>query len=62
MTAISIAAGSTFGCPALREEMSMDKAYEDYFESLSEGEEALSFSEFTAALSGKPADCASSEM
>jgi hypothetical protein len=25
----------------------MDKAYEDYFESLSEGEEALSFSEFT---------------
>ncbi|EOB1414633.1 hypothetical protein ACYA6R_20960 [Klebsiella pneumoniae] len=40
----------------------MDKAYEDYFESLSEGEEALSFSEFTAALSSKPADCASSEM
>ncbi len=28
----------------------------------SEGEEALSFREFTAALSGKPADCASSEM
>ncbi|WP_263852335.1 hypothetical protein [Klebsiella pneumoniae] len=42
--------------------MSMGKAYEDYFESLSEGEEALSFSEFTAALSGKPANCASSEM
>lgn len=40
----------------------MDKAYEDYFESLSEGEEALSFCEFIAALSGKPADCASSEM
>ncbi|HFD3378331.1 TPA: hypothetical protein ACJ2PF_004344 [Klebsiella pneumoniae] len=40
----------------------MDKAYEDYFENLSEGEEALSFSEFTAALSGKPANCASSEM
>lgn len=40
----------------------MDKAYEDYFENLSEGEEVLSFSEFTAALSGKPADCASSEM
>lgn len=29
----------------------MDKVYEEYFESLSEGEEALSFSEFVEALS-----------
>ncbi len=29
----------------------MDKAYEEYFESLSEGEEALSFAEFVAAIS-----------
>lgn len=29
----------------------MDKAYEEYFESLAEGEEALSFAEFVEALS-----------
>ncbi|EBW7767054.1 hypothetical protein DQJ37_15770 [Salmonella enterica subsp. enterica serovar Louisiana] len=29
----------------------MDKAYEEYFESLAEGEEALSFTEFAEALS-----------
>ncbi|AXD04634.1 hypothetical protein DQ010_25580 [Salmonella enterica subsp. enterica serovar Oranienburg] len=29
----------------------MEKAYEDYFNSLAEGEEALSFSEFKQALS-----------
>lgn len=29
----------------------MEKAYEEYFESLDEGEEALSFSEFLLALS-----------
>lgn len=29
----------------------MEKAYEEYFESLDEGEEALSFSEFLMALS-----------
>ncbi|MEE1969283.1 hypothetical protein V1470_23995 [Klebsiella michiganensis] len=39
----------------------MDKAYEDYFESLAEGEEAMSFSEFTAALSGQQADSTSPE-
>ncbi|AXD35923.1 hypothetical protein DPU22_20225 [Salmonella enterica subsp. enterica serovar Newport] len=31
----------------------MEKAYEDYFNSLDEGEEALSFSEFKQTLSGK---------
>ncbi|EOG5422589.1 hypothetical protein ACLE0V_000045 [Cronobacter sakazakii] len=31
----------------------MEKAYEDYFESLAEGEEALSFNEFKQALSSK---------
>lgn len=29
----------------------MDKAYEEYFESLAEGEEALSYDEFVEALS-----------
>ena len=29
----------------------MDRAYEEYFESLDEGEEALSFAEFVEALS-----------
>ncbi|EOF4705870.1 hypothetical protein [Raoultella terrigena] len=29
----------------------MDKAYEEYFEALSEGEEALSYAEFVKALS-----------
>lgn len=29
----------------------MDKAYEEYFESLAEGEEALSFAEFVEAIS-----------
>lgn len=29
----------------------MEKAYEEYFESLAEGEEALSFAEFVEALS-----------
>ncbi len=28
----------------------MDKAYEEYFESLAEGDEALSFAEFVEAL------------
>ncbi|HIE7866261.1 TPA: hypothetical protein ACXPLY_004954 [Salmonella enterica] len=31
----------------------MEKAYEDYFNILAEGEEALSFSEFKQILSGK---------
>lgn len=31
----------------------MEKAYEDYFESLKEGDEVLSFTEFVNALSGK---------
>lgn len=29
----------------------MDKAYEEYFEGLAEGEEALSYAEFIEALS-----------
>jgi len=29
----------------------MDKAYEEYFNSLAEGEEALSFAEFVEAIS-----------
>ncbi|EAP1002275.1 hypothetical protein D6F54_15725 [Salmonella enterica] len=29
----------------------MEKAYEEYFESLADGEEALSFAEFVEALS-----------
>ncbi|STR57688.1 hypothetical protein [Klebsiella quasipneumoniae] len=29
----------------------MDKAYDDYFDSLAEGEEALSFAEFCEAFS-----------
>lgn len=29
----------------------MDKAYEEYFESLAEGEETLSFAEFVEAIS-----------
>lgn len=29
----------------------MEKAYEDYFNSLTEGEEALSFAEFVRAVS-----------
>lgn len=29
----------------------MDKAYEEYFNSVAEGEEALSFAEFVEALS-----------
>jgi hypothetical protein len=29
----------------------MEKAYEEYFENLQEGEEALSFADFVAALS-----------
>lgn len=29
----------------------MDRAYEEYFESLAEGEEVLSFTEFSEALS-----------
>ncbi len=29
----------------------MDKAYEEYFEGLAEGEEALSYAEFVEALS-----------
>lgn len=29
----------------------MEKAYEDYFNSLAEGEEALSFTEFVQAVS-----------
>ncbi|HBR2765381.1 TPA: hypothetical protein ACJI3O_003381 [Raoultella ornithinolytica] len=29
----------------------MDKAYEEYFDSLAEGEEALSYAEFVEALS-----------
>lgn len=31
----------------------MEQDYEEYFESLAEAEEALSFSEFKQALSGK---------
>jgi hypothetical protein len=31
--------------------MRMEKAYEEYFESLAEGEVALSFSEFVEAIS-----------
>ena len=31
----------------------MEKAYEEYFDSLAESEEALSFSEFKQALSSK---------
>jgi hypothetical protein len=31
--------------------MRMEKAYEEYFESLTDGEEALSFAEFVEALS-----------
>lgn len=30
---------------------SMDQAYEDYFNSLAEGEEAMSFAEFVESLS-----------
>lgn len=33
----------------------MDKAYEEYFDSLAEGEEALSYTEFVEALSSKAA-------
>ncbi|EPP7664371.1 hypothetical protein POX25_25845 [Klebsiella pneumoniae] len=40
----------------------MDQAYEEYFESLSEGEEALGFAEFTEALSSKPASTTSPDM
>lgn len=32
----------------------MDRAYEAYFESLAEGEEVLSFAEFSEALSSSP--------
>lgn len=32
----------------------MDRAYEEYFESLAEGEEVLSFAEFSEALSSSP--------
>lgn len=32
----------------------MDGAYEAYFESLAEGEEVLSFAEFSEALSSSP--------
>lgn len=32
----------------------MDKAYEEYLESLAEGQEALSFAEFVEALSSSP--------
>ncbi len=53
------AAGFCSATPALRgNEVSMDfdtimeKAYEEYFEGLAEGEEALSFSDFKQALSG----------
>ncbi len=53
------AAGFCSATPALRgNEVNMDfdaimeKAYEEYFEGLAEGEEALSFSEFKQALSG----------
>ncbi|ENI4198393.1 hypothetical protein ABXZ24_000225 [Escherichia coli] len=52
------AAGFCSATPALRgNEVNMDfdtimeKAYEEYFEGLAEGEEALSFSEFKQALS-----------
>ncbi|HCN9586300.1 TPA: hypothetical protein N7B82_000798 [Escherichia coli] len=52
------AAGFCSATPALRgNEVNMDfdaimkKAYEEYFEGLAEGEEALSFSEFEQALS-----------
>ncbi|MBJ9136992.1 hypothetical protein [Citrobacter farmeri] len=33
------------------ERIKMEKAYEEYFEGLTEGEEALSFAEFKEALS-----------
>lgn len=33
----------------------MDKDYEEYFDSLAEGEEALSYAEFVEALSSKAA-------
>lgn len=33
------------------ERIKMEKAYEEYFEGLAEGEEALSFAEFKEALS-----------
>lgn len=33
----------------------MDKAYEEYFDSLAEGEEALRYAEFVEALSSKAA-------
>ncbi|EJA5988512.1 hypothetical protein OD507_005090 [Salmonella enterica] len=32
----------------------MDRAYEEYFESLAEGEEVLNFAEFSEALSSSP--------
>jgi hypothetical protein len=34
-----------------QQEFEMEKAYEEYFNSLAEGEEALSFSEFVRAVS-----------
>lgn len=34
-----------------RHEDEMEKAYEEYFEGLADGEEALSFAEFVEALS-----------
>ncbi|EKO9596570.1 hypothetical protein U7Q13_004608 [Escherichia coli] len=52
------AAGFCSATPALRGnkvnmdfDAIMEKAYEEYFEGLAEGEEALSFSEFKQALS-----------
>lgn len=41
----------TFRWPAIRHEDEMEKAYEEYFEGLADGEEALSFTEFVEALS-----------
>lgn len=41
----------TFRWPAIRHEDEMEKAYEEYFEGLADGEEALSFAEFVGALS-----------
>lgn len=41
----------TFRWPAIRHEEEMEKAYEEYFEGLADGEEALSFTEFVEALS-----------
>lgn len=32
----------------------MDRAYEEYFKNLAEGEEVLSFAEFSEALSSSP--------